>query len=96
MASDSAVLILVGTSFHHWGTRTGKSHDFAERALFPHSNVGTSRPADIVERSAHAGACDLISVCQQTDPVPLKESDAGRNRKPMEVTEQLRHMGEFG
>ena len=26
----------------------------------------------------------------------MKESDAGRYRKPVEVTEQGRHMGEFG
>ena len=34
MASDSAVLTLVGSSFHHWGARTEKSRDIAGRPLF--------------------------------------------------------------
>ena len=57
MASDSAVLTLVGSSFHHWGGKTEKSRDFAERALFAVNGGGTSRPADVTEGSAHAGAC---------------------------------------
>ena len=33
MESDSAVLTLVGISFHHWGAKTEKSRDFAEWAF---------------------------------------------------------------
>ena len=32
--SDSAVLTLVGSLFHHWGSRTEKSCDFAAQPLF--------------------------------------------------------------
>ena len=39
-----------------------KSRDFAEWALFAPSGGGTSRPADVVEGSARAGACGLITV----------------------------------
>ena len=42
MASDSAVLTLVGSSFHHWGARTEKSCDFAVQALFALSDVSVS------------------------------------------------------
>ena len=55
MASDSAVLTLVGSSFHHWGATTEKSGSFAERHLLALSDGGTSR-------HAYAGACGLTSV----------------------------------
>ena len=42
------------SSFHHWGARTERSCDFAEPPLFAFSNGVTSRPADVVEHSAHA------------------------------------------
>ena len=57
MVSDSAVMTLVGASFHHWAARTEKSRDFAEQALFALSDGATSRPADVVEWSAHVGTC---------------------------------------
>lgn len=64
MASFSAVLILVGSSFDHWGVNTEKSPDFAQRALFALSDGITSRPADVVEWSDIAGACGLTSVAK--------------------------------
>ena len=42
VASDSAVLTLVRGSFHHWGARTEKSSDIAERAVFALSDGGTT------------------------------------------------------
>ena len=60
--NDAAVLKLVGSSFHHWGTKTEKSCDFTEWALFALSDGGTGWPADVEERSALAGACDLTCV----------------------------------
>ena len=48
MTSDSSVLTLVGTLFHHWGARTEQSCEFTGKALFPLSDSGTSRPADVV------------------------------------------------
>ena len=60
-----------------------------------HGDGGTSRPADVLERSAHGGACGLTSVwsldwCSSVDGLEGQhhclESDAGRNRKPVEVT----------
>ena len=54
MESDSAVLTLVTSSFHHRGAKTEKRHNFA---LFALSDGGTSRPADVAEQSARAGAC---------------------------------------
>ena len=62
MASNSAVLTSVRSSFHHWGPRTEKSPDFAEQALHALSHGGTSQPADVVEQSALTGACGLTSV----------------------------------
>ena len=52
----------VGSSFHHWGAKTEKCGNFAERALFARSDGGTSRPADVEEQSALAGVCGLTSV----------------------------------
>ena len=49
--SDSAVLTLVGSSFHHWGSRTEKSHDFTQWHLFSLSDGSPSWPADVEERS---------------------------------------------
>ena len=46
----------------HWGAKTEKSHNFAERALFALSEGGTSRPADVEEWSALTGACGVTSV----------------------------------
>ena len=62
MASDSAVLTLVGSSFHHEGARTEKSRDFAERPLLALSDGSTSQPTDVEEWRARAGACGLTSV----------------------------------
>ena len=42
MASESAVLTLFGSSFHHWDARTVKSRNFTEQVLFALSNGGTS------------------------------------------------------
>ena len=50
MESDSAVLTLVGSSFHHWGAKTENSRDFTVRALFSPSNGGTSQQADVDEQ----------------------------------------------
>ena len=68
MASDSAVLTLVGSSFHTWGARTEKSCGFAKQPRFALSDGGTIRPADVVEQSARDGAYGLTSVWR---PVPL-------------------------
>ena len=61
MVSDSAVLTLVGSSFHHRGATT-ESRNFTEWHLFTLSDGVTSRPADVVEGIACAGACGLTSV----------------------------------
>ena len=55
--SDSAVLRTVGSAFHHWGPKTDKSCDFADRPLLALSDGGSSRPAEVVERKDRAGVC---------------------------------------
>ena len=54
--------------------------NFAEQALFALSDGGTSWPADVVEWSA---------LCVVWPVFGGLESDAGRNRKPVEVTEDI-------
>ena len=49
MASDSAVLTLIGSLFHNRGAITEKSHDFAKRPLFALTDGSISWPADKVE-----------------------------------------------
>ena len=99
MVSDSAVLMLVGSSFHH---RLNNREESALRwaALFALSDGVTSRPADVGEQSAHAGTCGLPVFggrqVQFIDVYDRAELDVGCSRKPLEVTEELRHMGEFG
>jgi len=48
--------LLGGSAFHHCGARTENSWDFAERCLPVPSEGGTSRLAEVVERSSRAGA----------------------------------------
>ena len=86
MESDSAVLTLVGSSFHHWGNKTEKSCDFAERVLVALSDGGTSQPADVDEQSALTGGvwskqCLEGDECSSIDGLKGQhhclESDAG-------------------
>ena len=69
-------------------------------ALFALSDGVTSRPADVGEQSAHAGTCGLPVFggrqVQFIDVYDRAELDVGCSRKPLEATEELRHMGEFG
>ena len=59
--SDSAVLRTAGSSFHHWGPKTEKSWDFADRPLLALSDGGTRRPAEVVERRDRAGVCGFTN-----------------------------------
>ena len=52
----------VRSSFHHWGTRTKNIPDFTEPPFFALSDGDTSQTANVVERSARAGACGLSSI----------------------------------
>ena len=84
MAGESAVLTLVGSSFHHWGTRTGKS-----MAIAPASWC----------RGAQCSNLGMYS-CSSVDGLEGQhhhlESDASCKRKPVEGTEEGRNMGTFG
>ena len=64
MESDSAVLTLVGSSFHHWDAKTENSPDLAEQALFALSNGGTSRLMQMSEVLSLCVTADLGSVSQ--------------------------------
>ena len=70
----------------------------AEQVLFALSGGSTSWPADVVEQSACPGA--LVDGCRSTDSFEGQhyrlQLDVGCNRKPVEVTEEGGHMGEFG
>ena len=55
MESDSTVLTLVGSSFHHLGAKTEKSCNFIEWALFSLGDGGNYRPADVEALSASLG-----------------------------------------
>ena len=76
MESDSAVLTLVWSSLCHWGAKTEKSCDLDEQSLFALSNGGTSRPADVVERSSwiFLWPCSLCSTHYITETWKLLKS----------------------
>ena len=104
MDSDSTVLTLVGSSVYHLGAKTEKSCNFAEWALFALSDGVNNQPVDVEERCSCWGLwsdqCLEVDGCSSVDVLEGQhqclESDAGRNRKSVEVTEEGGHMGEFG
>ena len=51
---------MAGSSLHHCGTKTEKSCDFDDRLLLALRDGGT-RQAEVVQRSALAGVCDLTN-----------------------------------
>ena len=70
--------------------------------MFALGNWGTSRPADVDDCSYWGMWSDYVEVdgCSSVEGLEGQhhrlESDVGRNRKPVEVTEEEGHMGEFG
>ena len=98
MESDSAVVTLVGSLFHHWGAESEMSRNFAEQALFALSDGGTSQPADVDEGSVLTDQFLEVDRCSSFDGLEGHhhhlELDAGWKRKPVEVTEEGGHMGE--
>ena len=61
LVSDSADLASAGNSFHHCGAKREKSCYFAVQPLLALSDGSTSRPAEVVEQSAQAGAWGLTN-----------------------------------
>jgi len=101
--SDSAILTSARSSFHHYGARTEKSWDLAERCLPVPSEGGTSRLTGVVERSTRAGAWGLTNLevgrGSFTDSLvgqyQYLESNASDYREPVEVAEEGGYIGEF-
>ena len=54
MGRDSAVLASGGSWFHHWGARTEKSWDWAERKV-PFFGVGKAKRPEVAGQSARVG-----------------------------------------
>ena len=86
--------ILTLSLFHHWGARTEKSRDFAAWPLFGCSGLKCSL------WRMWSDQCLEVDRCSSADGLECQyhclESDVSSNRKPGEVTEEGRQMGEFG
>ena len=81
--SDSAVLTLDGSLFHRQGAKIEKSRDFAEQALFALGDGSTSRPADVVERSAcEYKVYEYMSVYRSFSGLFLPRTDAAATLDP--------------
>ena len=98
MESYSAVLTLVGSSFHRSGAKIEKSCEFAELLLFAFSDGATGRPADVVKCSCWGAWSDQCLEVDRFSSIDGHdgqhhhlELDASHNRRPVGVTWE--HLG---
>ena len=79
---DSAVLRTAGSSFHHWGPKTEKSCDFADRPLLALSDGGTLYYAQNFNQGGRTGRVVQIGFNQTKNTTPHPQWKCMHPRNP--------------